>query len=69
MAVAKKMTRQDFIKREREAFILRYKSQAVAGLGLIGGPRAREALRKVANDKASPLRGSAEQAIKNLPKE
>lgn len=66
LEAARKVTREDFITQEREDFILRYKSQALAGLGIVGGAKARGVLQGLARDEKSPLQGSAAQALERL---
>lgn len=66
LEAARRVTRDDFIAKEREDFVLRYKSQALAGLGIVGGAKAQGVLQGIARDSKSPLRGSAEQALKRL---
>lgn len=67
LGAAQNVTLEQFITQEREDFILRYKSQALLGLGIVGGEKAKEILHKIASDEKSPLKRSAEQAIKKLP--
>lgn len=63
---ARKVTREEFIAQEKKDFVLRYQSQAAAGLGLIGGPKARAVLEGIARDEKSPLRSSAQQALEKM---
>jgi hypothetical protein len=64
---AKAITREQYISWELERFKLRYKSQAIAGLGILGGARARATLQKIAADDRSPLQSSAKAALKRMP--
>lgn len=66
LEIARNMTREQFIEQEKQSFILRYKSQAIAGLGIVGDEKAREVLKAIASDAQSPLRSSAEQALQKL---
>jgi hypothetical protein len=66
VAAAASVTREQFVTAERANFLLRYRSQAVAGLGLTGGVKARALLQKLARDAKSPLRNSAAEALKQL---
>jgi hypothetical protein len=61
-----RITRESFVGAEKASFILRWRSQAVAGLALIGGDKARQALRAVEQDPSSPLRDNATAALKRL---
>lgn len=60
------ITEEQFISRETQDFIQGYRSQAIAGLGIVGGNEARSALERIARDQASPLHGSAEQALRKI---
>jgi hypothetical protein len=60
---ALKVSRQDFLAREINDFVVRYKSQAVAGLGIIGSAKARTELQRLAGDEKSPLQTSAQEAL------
>lgn len=66
LEAARKVSREEFIAQEREDFILRYKSQALAGLGIVGGAKVREVLQGLARDEKSPLKASAAQALERL---
>ncbi len=66
LEIARKLTREQFTAQEKEAFVTRYKSQATAGLGVVGGEKAKAALAGIAQDEKSPLRGSAQEALKRL---
>lgn len=66
LEIAKGITMEDFINQEKEDFILRYKSQALSGLGLVGDQNARELLQKISLDAESPLQVTAQQALKNM---
>jgi hypothetical protein len=63
---ARKVTREDFIAQEKQVFDLRYRSQAVAGLGITGGAKAKAELQQISRDEKSPLRSSAQQALSEL---
>lgn len=62
----RKITRDDFVGAERSNFILRWRTQAIAGLALIGGDKSRKALRAIAQNRSSPLRDNAARALKAL---
>jgi hypothetical protein len=63
---ARKVTREDFIAQEKKDFDLRFRSQAVAGLGITGGTKAKTELQQISKDEKSPLRTSAQQALTEL---
>jgi len=63
---ARKVTREDFIAQEKKDFDLRFRSQAVAGLGITGGAKAKTELQQISKDEKSPLRSSAQQALAGL---
>ena len=60
---ALKVSKQDFLAQEKNDFALRYKSQAVAGLGVIRSVKARPELQRLASDPKSPLQTSAKEAL------
>jgi len=66
LEIAKGITMEDFINQEKEDFILRYKSQALSGLVLVGDQNARELLQKISLEAESPLQVTAQQALKNM---
>jgi hypothetical protein len=63
---AEATTREQYLAQEKEDFVNRYKSQAVAGLGIVGGPKARAELQLLSKDDKSPLRGSAVEALRSM---
>jgi hypothetical protein len=63
---AQAITQEQYLAQEKEDFVLRYKSQAVAGLGIVGGPKAKSLLEPLSKDEKSPLRGSAQEALKRM---
>jgi hypothetical protein len=63
---ARKVSRDDFIAQEKKDFEVRFRSQAVAGLALTGGTKAKTELQQLAKDEKSPLRTSAQQALAEL---
>ena len=66
LADAAAMTQTQYVTQEREDFIVRYKSQAITGLGIVGGPKAIAALELLAKDGSSPLQGSALHSLDRL---
>jgi hypothetical protein len=63
---ARKVTRADFIAQEKKDFDLRYRSQAISGLAITRGAKAKAELQKISKDEKSPLRSSAQQALAEL---
>jgi hypothetical protein len=66
LKAAQSVTREQYMAQEKEDFVLRYKSQAVAGLGIVGGPKARAALVPLSKDDKSPLKTSALEALRTM---
>jgi len=66
LEAARKITREGFVAREREDFDLRYRSQALLGLGIVGGDEAKSLLQRTARDKQSPLQSSAAEALRRM---
>jgi len=60
------ITADSFVAGEKNSFTLRWKSQAIAGLALVGQAKARQALAAVELDRSSPLRENAAAALKRL---
>ena len=63
---ARQVTRTQYAGRQRDRFVLRYKSRALAGLGVVGGERSRATLEAVARDSKSPLQNTAREALQRL---
>ena len=66
LQAAREVTREQYLAQEHEDFILRYRSQAVAALGIVDGAKGRAALEALARDQNSPLNGSAQEALRHL---
>ena len=66
--LARGVTREQFVSQAKDDFVLRYKSQALLGLGIVDGPKALEILQRTARDAKSPLKSTAEQALLKLQK-
>jgi hypothetical protein len=60
------VTSQQYLARQKDEFILRYRSQAAAGLGIVDGESGKAALRALVQDAASPLQSSAQAALDRL---
>ena len=63
---AQGVTREQYVAQEKDDFVLRYKSQAVAGLAIVGGSKAKAALEPLSKDEKSPLKVSAQEALKKM---
>jgi hypothetical protein len=59
--------RQGYVDGEAQRFAAGYKSNAVAGLAIVGGPEARPTLRRLADQRGNPLAAAASEAIKAMP--
>ena len=59
-------TRQSYVDGEAVRFAEGYKSNAIAGLAIVGGPDARTVLRRVADQRGDPLAISASEALKSM---
>jgi hypothetical protein len=66
LRVARDQDRAQHLDRQREDFVMRYRSQALSGLGIVGGEKAREILQGIVDDEDSPLQGSARLALEKL---
>ena len=58
--------RQGYVDDEAARFAAGYRSNAIAGLAIVGGPQARAVLRRVAREPGSPLGDAAAEALKAL---
>lgn len=63
---ARAVGRDQFVAQAKNDFVLRYKSQALLGLGVVDGAKALEILQQTARDPKSPLKATAEQALLKL---
>ena len=63
---ARKVDRAQYLTQAAEMFVTSYKAQAVGGLGIVAGPMGRAILQALANDPKSPLRISAQEALRKL---
>jgi hypothetical protein len=60
------VTREQYVRHEKENFAISYKARAVAGLGIVAGDRGKTALQGLAADRLSPLQGIAREALLQL---
>lgn len=63
----KGVTAQQYVDGEVRRYVLGYRSNAVAGLGVVGGARAQALLSRIAADRRDPLAPAAREALKSLP--
>ena len=66
LRAARAVTSEEYTRQQMDSFVLRYKSRAVAGLGIVDGEKGRAALVALAADTNSPLRSSAQAALRRL---
>jgi hypothetical protein len=59
-----RVSRQEYVDDQVRRFQAGYRSNAVAGLGAIGGPAARAVLSRIAADRRDPLAPAAREALK-----
>jgi hypothetical protein len=64
LAAFRRVSRQAYVDDQVRRFATGYRANAVAGLGIIGGPGAREVLARLAANKNDPLALAAREAIK-----
>lgn len=64
----KAVTAQQYIDGEARRYALGFRSNAIAGLGIVGGARAQALLSRIAADRRDPLAPAAREALKSLPK-
>jgi hypothetical protein len=60
-----RVPRQEYVDDQVRRFAAGYRSNAVAGLGVIGGVRARSVLTRIAGDRRDPLAPAAREALKS----
>lgn len=64
LAAFRRVSRQAYVDDQVRRFATGYRANAVAGLGIIGGPGARETLARLAANRNDPLALAAREAIK-----
>jgi len=60
-----RVSRQSYVDDQVRRFATGYRANAVAGLGIVGGPGSRELLARIGNDKNDPLAIAAREAIRS----
>ena len=58
------VSREDYVNDQVRRFQAGYRSNAIAGLGVIGGAQARATLSRIAADRRDPLAPAAREALK-----
>jgi len=64
LAAFGRVSRQAYVDDQVQRFAIGYRANAVAGLGIVGGPGAREVLTRIASNRNDPLALAAREAIK-----
>jgi len=64
LAAFSRVSRQSYVDDQVQRFATGYRANAVAGLGIVGGPGAREVLTRIASSSTDPLAPAAREAIK-----
>jgi hypothetical protein len=64
LAMFRRVSRQSYVDDQVQRFATGYRANAVAGLGIVGGPGAREVLTRIASNRTDPLALAAREAIK-----
>ena len=64
LAAFSRVSRQAYVDDQVRRFATGYRSNAVAGLAIVGGPSAREVLTRIANNSDDPLAVAAREAVK-----
>ena len=59
-----RVSRQQYVDDQVRRFATGYRSNAVAGLGIVGGPASRARLARIANNRNDPLAPAAREALK-----
>ena len=58
--------RQGYVDTEAARFVTGYKSNAIAGLAIVGGPQSRATLRRLAALPGNPLAAAAAEGLKGM---
>jgi hypothetical protein len=66
LEAARRVTRDEYVARARRDFDSRYRSQAISGLAIVDGPKAKATLQGLAKDVRSPLRPLAVEALARM---
>lgn len=63
---AEELGREEYLQRQLADLEIRYRAQAVAGLGIVGGPESARVLSELAQNEESPLQAAAQEALRKL---
>ena len=63
----RRVSRADYVNDEVRRFTQGYRANAVAALGVIGGPVSRELLARMAENRTDPLAAAAREALRARP--
>ena len=66
LALFRRVSREEYVEDQVRRFAVGYRSNAVAGLGIVGGPGSRALLARIAADKDNPLALAAAEALKSM---
>jgi hypothetical protein len=65
LAAFRRVSRESYVDDQVRRFATGYRSNAVAGLGIVGGPGARDVLIRIASNADDPLALAAREAIRS----
>jgi hypothetical protein len=66
MAAFGRVSRQAYVDDQVQRFATGYRANAIAGVGIVGGPGSREALSRLAGGRNVPLALAAREALKTM---
>lgn len=66
LAAFRRVSRQAYVDDQARRFTTGYRANAVAGLGIVGGPVARETLVRLERNKSDPLSIAAREALRTI---
>ena len=69
LTLQRRTSRQSYVADQAQRYATGYRSNAVAGLGIVGGPQARATLSRMATRRTDPLGVAAAEATKTLERE
>lgn len=64
----RRVSRNDYVNDQVRRYALGYRSNAVAALGILGDPRSRAVLARIAGNSRDPLAAAAREALKQAPR-
>jgi hypothetical protein len=64
LAAFRRVSRQAYVDDQVRRFATGYRSNAIAGLGIVGGPGARDVLKRIASNADDPLALAAREALR-----